>query len=102
MNHWIVASTLGSYPKVLVYDSIYQTVDKATLDWLKQIFGEDVEVTIGDGPKQEGVSDCGLYATATCVSLANNRVPGNFIQSRMRNHLITCFENYKLTEFPDH
>ena len=95
MNHWIVASTLGSYPKVLIYDSIYQTVDETTLAWLKQFFGTDVEVTID---KQEGVSDSGFYA----VSLANNRVPGNFIQSRMRNHLITCFEDYKFTEFPGH
>jgi len=48
-----VASTLGSYPKVIVNDSIYQTVDAATLAWLKQIFEADVEVTIGNGPKQE-------------------------------------------------
>ena len=65
---------------MLQEDSICQTVNETTPAWLKQFFGTDVEVTIGVGPKQEEVSDCGLYAIATCVSLSNNRVPGIYIQ----------------------
>ena len=30
-NHWIVATTIGSYPKVFIYDSIYELVDQATV-----------------------------------------------------------------------
>ena len=35
-NHWTVATTMGSYPEVFMYDSMYESVDKATLDIMKQ------------------------------------------------------------------
>ena len=38
---------------------------------LKQMFGVKVVVQVGEGPKQEGTADCGLFAIAGCVSLAS-------------------------------
>ena len=98
-NHWIVATTTGSYPEVFIYDSIYESVDQATLDTMKQLFG-DISVKVAGGPKQEGVTDCGLFAVATCVSLVNGQQPENYLQSYMRSHLINCIENGKLVVFP--
>ena len=99
--HWISASTIKSYPKVIVYGSIYLSVDQATMKILKQMFGIKVEVQVGDGPKQDGTADCGLFAIATCVSLANSgNVPKKIDQSKMREHLVECFENLNLIPFP--
>ena len=88
-NHWTVTSTIGSNPEVLIYDFIYESVDKATLDIIKQLFGFDITIKVADGPKQEGISDCGLFTIATCVSsLAYGQQPAHYLQNCMINHLI--------------
>jgi len=98
--HWIVASTVGTYPKVIVYDSLYSSIDKETLVILKQMLGPRVTVELGIGPKQDGTADCGLFAIATCVSLATGDKPKQFIQQSMRDHLVLCFESFNITMFP--
>ena len=98
--HWIVASTLGSYPKAMVYDSLYTSIDEETLALLKKMLGFKVVIELGSGPKQDGTTDCGLYAIATSVSLATGSQPKDFIQPSMRDHLLLCFENFTLSTFP--
>ena len=98
--HWIVTSTVGSYPKILVYDSLYSSIDDETLALLKQMFGTKVSVELGNGPKQDGTADCGLFAIATCVSIATDDQPKNFIQQSMCDHLLLCFESFNFTTFP--
>ena len=73
-----MASTVGSYPKVVAYDSLYTSVDKETLALLKQMLGSKVIVEPGNGPKQDGTADCGLFAIATCVSLATGSQTKDF------------------------
>ena len=93
--HWIYASTVKNYPKIIVYDSIYSSVDEATMKILKQMFGVKVVVQV------DGTADCGLFAIAGCVSLASiGIVPKIFDQSKMRKHLVECFENLNLIPFP--
>jgi len=59
-----------------------------------------VEVQVGEGPKQDGIADCGLFAIATCVSLSSCGIlPKQFDQSKMREHLVECFENLNLIPF---
>ena len=65
--HWIVASTVGTYPKALVYDSLYTSIDKETLTILKQILGAKVSIELGNRPKQNGTADCELFVIATCT-----------------------------------
>jgi len=36
------------------------------------MFGAKVEIEVVNGPKQDGTTDCGLFAIATCVSLASD------------------------------
>ena len=58
--------------------------------------------------KQIGRTECGLYAIAYCISLANGQDLRKVIydqqemvydQQEMREQLISCFENKKLTLF---
>ena len=65
------------------------------------MFGVKADVQVGEGPKQDGTADCGLFAIATCVSLASSGIlPKKFDQSKMREHLVECFENLNLIPFP--
>ena len=91
--HWISTSMINSYPKVIVYDSMYSSTDEGKMKIL--MFGVKVEVQVGEGPKQDGTADCGLFAIATCVSLANSGViPKKFDQSKVREHLVERFEKF--------
>lgn len=56
---------------MVVYDSLYSSIDKETLALLKQMLGTKDSVELGNGLKQKRAIDCGLFAVATCVSLAN-------------------------------
>ena len=65
------------------------------------MFGAKVGIEAIDGPKQDGTTDCGLFAIVTCVSLASDiTVPTKFDQSTMRKHLVECFEKLSLEPFP--
>ena len=70
-----MASTVGTYPKVVVYDFLYSSIHKETVAILKQILGPRVTVELESGPKQDGTADCRLFAIATCVSLATGEKP---------------------------
>jgi len=99
-NHWIIASTILSYPKITIYDSLFDSVDKNTTSILKKLFGPKVEVVVNNDRKQIGVDDCGLFAIANCISLAERSLPDSFDQSKMRLHLVKCIEELNFTTFP--
>lgn len=102
-NDWIVASTIGCLPnEVMVFDSLYSSIDQPTLDLLKQLFGEDVKVKLEKCPQQTGVRDCGVFAVAVSTLLANLLQPSQsqFNQESMRDHLLECFESHCLKPFP--
>jgi len=52
---------------------------------------------------QQNNSDCGLFAIATALTVALGKDPSFVIfdQSSMREHLKKCFEQQKLTEYPN-
>ena len=89
VKHWIVASTVTSYPVVKVFNSVFSTVDASTSSMLKDLLGSAVDIQMGKMQKQIGATDCGLFTIATCVSLANGKDPGEFMQDRLRSHLLT-------------
>ena len=99
--HWVAISTIENFPQVMVYDSSLTVVDQDTQKLLKQLLGTKIDIRVG-GQKQEGNVDCGLFAIATCVSLAAGGQPHRFIQEKMRDHLLQCFEkiNNYFTIFP--
>ena len=55
-------------------------------------FGKDVSVSLEASQQQQGSSNCGLFAIATCTPLAHG-ITGTpqFKQQMMRHHLIQCF-----------
>ena len=98
-NHWIVVSTILSHPKVTIYDSMFDSVDANTTSILKQLFGL-VEVVVNNDRKQVGTEDCGVFAIAGCICLAEENMPRNYDQSKMRQHLVKCIEDKNVTVFP--
>ena len=46
---------------------------------LKDLLGSAVDIQMGKMQKQIGATDCGLFAIACCVSLANGKDPGEFM-----------------------
>jgi len=63
------------------------------------LLGGKIDIQVG-GQKQGGSIDCGLFAIATCVSLAGGSQPHKFVQAKMRDHLLECFEKTNFTVFP--
>ena len=52
--------------------------------------------------RQEGGSDCGIFAIAFAITLVNGIQPAqlNFHQDAMRKYLYNCLEKGELTMFP--
>ena len=101
-NHWITASTILSKPNaVSIYDSLYDSLDEKSLKIIQQLFGVK-EVHVVPVQKQQGFSDCGLFAIAYAVYLAKKHNPEKayFHQSQMRSHLINCLSQGKMSPFP--
>ena len=74
-NHRILASTICCQPgEVKVFDSLYTSVNEATMKLLSTLFGKDAKVILETVQKQQGSSDCGVFAIAICTSLAHGVV----------------------------
>ena len=83
----------------MVFDSLYTSVHK---NIILSIFesNEKLKITIPKMSKQDGVSDCGIFAIAPATSLAFGSTPVQLRQSSMREHLLKCFEDGAMTPFP--
>jgi hypothetical protein len=113
-NHWItvsntnpnVDSETGTTCDWVVYSSIDS---RKYLPYTKPLFEHVAELDKGFRGKyesvtveqQEGSCDCGLFALAYVLAIANKRDPAKlkFSQSVMRAHYNTCIELKKFTEF---
>ena len=96
-NHWVVVTTHDCRPGELkLYDSMVSSID---LSVIKTLIPSTSVTLLADCPKQIGTKDCGVYAIAFCTSLAFNVDITQYNQSMMRNHLLQCFEQKKLTPF---
>ena len=106
-NHWLVACTVNSVPNVVtIYDSLHRdgAIDHATKCTLAHLTGireEDLQVDMAKMVQQVGGADCGVFAAAAITSLAyGDHGPYHFNQMEMREHLLKCIENCKITPFP--
>ena len=107
-SHWIVISTVPvggcSIPEesVFIYDSLYTTVDQGTMRLLQKMFGKKIALSMQSIQKQVGSKDCGLFALAVSTAIACSIDPTKilFDQSKMRHHLIICYEKNKFSMFP--
>ena len=112
-SHWVTSSSLGG--KVNVYDSRkYKGHLSSTLTHqLCQVYRTLIEhrkgkqnaylaVHIPQVQRQSGSNDCGVFAIAFALHAALGQCIGEltFDQSKMRKHLLECFEAGILTPFP--
>ncbi len=70
----MAATVFAKVDEVIVYDSVYNSVDAETADVLRNIFGNSVSYSVANIVKQKGGKDCGLYAIAISILLCLNFV----------------------------
>ena len=101
----ICATTIGTARKeVLVYDSWYTKWDESTISmFTKQFRCNTHSIKVLDKiQKQQGGTECGLYAIANATSIAYGRDPSQLLhcEKEMRQHLFNCFSQKHLKPFP--
>ena len=102
-DHWIVASSIhAAGTEVLVYDSVYQTLDSTTNSIILNFFPTSTSAELVEINRQTGGEDCGVFAIAIATALAfsKNPVAITFNQPTMRSHLVACFEKGTFSLFP--
>ena len=75
---------------------------KAQIAAVVNCSGERISIMKHKTQNQKGGDDCGVFAIAFAVDLVMGREPAGlrYDQSKMRHHLIQCFEKKLLTPFP--
>lgn len=102
-DHWIVAATmLATDDGVLVYDSVYRTLDQPTKKIILNLFPASTSMQLVQVNRQSGGLDCGVFAIAISTALAFQQNPAviKFDQPAMRPHLVACFEKRHFLPFP--
>lgn len=106
-GHWLTISTIGieSPATVNVYDSKYYTASAEVKIQVASILHTEypqIKLLFQDVQKQVGSSDCGVFALAYATALILGIKPEEclFDQNMMRKHLISCFEDKKISAFP--
>ena len=102
-NHWIVVSNVHQEEsnKVMVYDSLYDSVDDRTQVIIHELFRVSAKHALTKVYKQKGVRDCGLFAIAFATAICfKQALHGPFQQEAMRLHLVQCFERGVCLPFP--
>ena len=104
-DHWIVASSIHvaeNEVPVLVYDSIYQTLNSKTNSIILKFFPTSTSAELVKISRQTGGEDCGVFAVAIATALALHRNPAaiTFDQPAMWSHLVACFEKGTFSLFP--
>ncbi|XP_078695173.1 uncharacterized protein LOC144924097 [Branchiostoma floridae x Branchiostoma belcheri] len=106
-RHWVLSTTIGG--TVTVYDSlpchsVSVTLGKQIVNLYKGYAVEDgtIPIKVVCAQKQQGSNDCGLFAIANAVALAQGISPTDvwFEQDKMRQHLENCFSTQTITMFP--
>ena len=104
-GHWLTVSSIGATkgkPEIFVYDSMYQSVGSFAKKQIAAMLASEqarIDVKMMNVQRQEGGSDCGLFAIAFATALVNGIQPAqlNFHQDAMRRHLYNCLEKGELT-----
>ena len=107
-SHWVCISNKGLPPGiVVVFDSMPSyTKDSTCLQKQVSVILHTMQkffvIQHVDVQRQNGASDCGLFALAFAVALCNGQYPHEYKynQDRMRHHLIECLEKQCMTPFP--
>ena len=105
-SHWNVVSTIDrKHPEVDIFDSLYSSCSNHSKVQIANIISTKhptIKLRYVDVKKQSGHCDCGIFAIAFATAIVYGRNPGQYIfkQSAMRDHLLQCIKNGKVTMFP--
>ncbi|KAI8506623.1 hypothetical protein Bbelb_160500 [Branchiostoma belcheri] len=108
-DHWVVSCTKEGQTGVTVYDSMYTTVGISLRSQLVRLYKNHASVDEGILPvtvicaqRQVGSGDCGLFAVANSVALAEGQCPTDIVfeQTKMREHLDKSLAAKSLPMFP--
>ena len=104
-HHWVLLSSM--YSKIAIYDSLNLQPTDFLLNQIRQLFSCDNSMPNFEQIKcyeQVRSTDCGLFAIAYVKGILNGNNVYDLIydQTKMREHLIACFEQRKITTFPLH
>ena len=108
-SHWVCVSNVLSSPEVVeVFDSMpaYSTTSLSLTRQVAAILKtkeKSFDLYHVDVQRQVGGSDCGLFALAFAASLCvrKDSHTERYAQTEMRQHLARCFEEKKITSFPN-
>jgi len=106
IGHWIVLSTIGCDKEAVnVYDSLYPSVNEETETIIARLLfsaSANIQINMMNVSKQQGTTDCGIYAIATLTALAFGSDPSQMVfdQTALRPHLQQCFDKGFLDCFP--
>ena len=98
-NHW--ATMEAKDGQVFYYDSLSPSkLDRRRTAIISKLSPNPP--SIRKPQQQQGGDDCGLFAIAFAEAICRGVRPEllRFDQSQMREHLLSCFRNQKLTPFP--
>ena len=103
-NHWVTVEGVDD-SLVRVYDSLYTSTTTSTrmsVAALAETSKHQITVQIAATQFQKGGTDCGVYAIAYATDLCHGNNPASYRynQDKMREHLLQCFKERKLTPFP--
>ena len=67
-TNWILTDTYKSGKMVLVYDSVYSSLDQSTARLIQKIFCcTPINIKVEPTQQQHGSNDCGMYAIHYCI-----------------------------------
>lgn len=114
-QHWVCVSTIAcSAGTVNLFDSAcpiggtrYFSTQRgeALAHQLATLFCDthsDITVDVIGCTQQRGRTDCGLFAAAFATALCLGEQPHlvHYVQSKMRAHLVQCFQSLNMNSFP--
>lgn len=109
-NHWVVVSNVHCFDKneeVIVYDSKSVSEQKLSNELQKgiiKLMPNSKFINYALVTQQIDCHQCGLYAIAFAECLCWSEDPSKILFTvnpiKLRNHLIECFEQEEITEFP--
>jgi len=106
VNHWVCVSSNDS-KTINLLDSLNVKITRSLLLQIASVFKPDkaaskLYINRLCVHQQSGTLDCGLFAIAFAVEICrgNNPREVEFVQTKMRDHLLTCLELRRFELFP--
>ena len=105
-QHWITTALLNG--ELYLFDSCFNgTLSPSVERHIAQMYGPLITdngllLSVVPIQQQEGANNCGVFAIAAAYHAAARGDLGSMVfdEGKMRNHLIKCFEQGRLTRFP--